>query len=68
LRGWRGCIDQIKAKYGKHTLFPGSSFYAHRTAPHEGERGMVPERKRKLRKGETSRKRLGLPMLMEDVG
>ena len=38
-------VDQIKTKYGKHTLFLGSSFYAHRTAQHEGERGMLPERK-----------------------
>ena len=38
-------VDRIKAKYGKHTLFLGSSFYAHRTAQHEGERGMLPERK-----------------------
>ena len=41
-------VDHIKAKYGKHTLFLGSSFYAHRTAQHEGERGMLPERKTEL--------------------
>ena len=58
-------IDQVKTKYGKHTLFLGSSFYAHRTAQHEGERGMLPERKRNLLRGETARKRLGIPMLME---
>ena len=60
-------IDQVKTKYGKHTLFLGSSFYAHRTAQHEADRGMVPQRKHNLLKGETARKRLGLPMLMEDV-
>jgi DNA polymerase-4 len=60
-------VDQIKAKYGKHTLFLGSSFYAHRTVQHEGERGMLPQRTRTLLRGETRRKRLGLPMLMEDV-
>ena len=54
-------VDQIKAKYGKHTLFLGSSFYAHRTAQHVGERGMLPERTQTLLKGETRRKRLGLP-------
>jgi DNA polymerase-4 len=32
-------VDHIKTKYGKHTLFLGSSFYAHRMAQHEGERG-----------------------------
>ena len=36
-------IDQVKTKYGKHTLFLGSSFYAHRMAQHEGERGMLPQ-------------------------
>jgi DNA polymerase-4/DNA polymerase V len=60
-------IDQVKAKYGKHTLFLGSSFYAHRTAQHEGERGMIPERKRNLLKGESARKRLAIPKLMDDV-
>jgi DNA polymerase IV len=60
-------IDQVKAKYGKHTLFLGSSFYAHAQAQHEGERGMRPRRTQDLLQGETARKRLGLPMLMEDV-
>jgi hypothetical protein len=41
-------VNHIKAKYGKHTLFLGSSFYAHRMAQHEGERGMLPERKQNL--------------------
>jgi hypothetical protein len=59
-------IDQVKTTYGKHTLFLGSSFYAHRTAQHEGERGMLPERMCTLLRGETRRKRLGIPMLIED--
>jgi hypothetical protein len=61
-------IDQVKTTYGKHTLFLGSSFYAHQTAQHDGERRMLPHRRHSLLKGETARKRLGLPMLMEDVG
>jgi hypothetical protein len=60
-------VNRIKTKYGKHTLFLGSNIYAHRLAQHEGERGTLPERTRSLLKGETRRKRLGLPMLMEDV-
>jgi hypothetical protein len=60
-------IDQVKTKYGKHTLFLGSSFYAHAAAQHAGERGMLPERKLQLLKGETARKRLGLPMLMDNM-
>jgi hypothetical protein len=38
-------VDQIKAQYGKHTLVLGSSFYAHQTAQHEGERGTLPQRR-----------------------
>jgi DNA polymerase IV len=60
-------VDAIKAKYGKHTLFLGSSFYAHRVAQHEGERGMAPQRKHNLLQGETPRKRLGIPMLIDAV-
>jgi hypothetical protein len=56
------CVDAIKAKYGKHTLFLGSSFLAHAHAQHAGERGTAPERQRVLFKGETKRKRLAIPM------
>ena len=56
-------IDQVRAKYGKHTIHFGSSFLAHRFAQHEGERGGTPERKRELFRGETKRKRVGLPTL-----
>jgi hypothetical protein len=61
------CVDAIKAKYGKHTLFLGSSFLAHQHAQHEGARGAEPERKRVLFKGETRRKRLGIPMFLGKV-
>jgi hypothetical protein len=55
-------VDAIKAKYGKHTMFTGTSFLAHTHAQHEGARGAVPERQRVLFKGETKRKRLAIPM------
>jgi DNA polymerase IV len=61
------CVDAIKAKYGKHTLFLGSSFLAHQHAQHEGARGAVPERQRVLFKGETKRKRLAIPMFLGKV-
>ena len=57
-------IDAIRAKYGKHTIFTGASFLAHRHRQHEGGRGDAPERTRQLLKGETTRKRLGIPMFM----
>jgi hypothetical protein len=61
------CVDAIKAKYGKHTLFLGSSFLAHQHAQHEGARGAEHERKRVLFKGETKRRRLGIPMFLGKV-
>jgi hypothetical protein len=60
-------VDAIKAKYGKHTLFLGSSFLAHQHAQHGGARGVAPERQRVLFKGETKRKRLGIPMFRGKV-
>ncbi|MBE0430042.1 MAG: DNA polymerase IV [Thermoleophilia bacterium] len=59
--------DGIRVKYGKHTLFLGSSFYAHSFAQHLGERGDVPERREDLFKGETARQRLGIPMFLGEV-
>jgi DNA polymerase-4 len=60
-------VDAIKAKYGKHTLFLGSSFLAHQHAQHEGARAGAPERQRVLFKGETQRKRIGIPMFRGKV-
>lgn len=57
-------IDAIRKKYGKHTIFLGSSFLAHQHQQHEDERGDAPERTRLLLKGETKRRRLGIPMFM----
>ena len=61
------CVDAIKAKYGKHTLFLGSSFLAHQHAQHEGARGAEPQRRRVLFKGESKRKRLAIPMFLGKV-
>jgi DNA polymerase-4/DNA polymerase V len=60
-------VDKIKQKYGKHTLFLGSSFLAHQSAQHLGDRGDIPQRKTALLKGETPRKRLAIPMFMQEV-
>lgn len=60
-------LDQVRAKYGKHTLHFGSSFMAHDHAQHAGERGEVPARQRHLLKGETKRRRLGIPMFTADL-
>ena len=60
-------VDQIRERYGKHTLFLGASFLAHRAAPHEGGRGDTPARRGTLFKGETARRRLAIPMFMGKV-
>lgn len=60
-------VDSMKKKFGKHSLFLGSSFYANNTAQHDGDRGLTPERKKLLFKGETFRKRLSIPMFLGEV-
>jgi hypothetical protein len=60
-------VDTLREKYGKHTVFLGASFLAHRSAQHDDERGHVPERQCQLLPGETARKRLGIPLFMGEV-
>jgi hypothetical protein len=60
-------VDTLREKYGKHTVFLGASFLAHKRAQHDGERGQLPERTTALLPGETARKRLGIPMFMGSV-
>ncbi|MFA7302482.1 MAG: DNA polymerase IV [Candidatus Paceibacterota bacterium] len=57
--------DSLAAKYGKHVVYLGSSFGAMQHAAHLGARGDVAARVRTLFKGETSRRRLGVPSLGE---
>ena len=60
-------VDQLDAKYGKHTVFLGSSFTAMQDKQHTGERAELPRRRQMLRKGEGARKRVGIPLLGEVV-
>lgn len=60
-------MDKIRMKYGKHTLFLGSSFYANKFHQHLGERGDIPQRRTTLLPGETKRKRLGIPMFTGEM-
>lgn len=60
-------VDSVNKKYGKHAIFLGSSFWAHKFSQHLGERGDIPQRKIELLKGETARKRLGIPRFMGSV-
>ncbi len=56
--------DKVAEKYGKHSLFLGSSWKANNLSQHRAERGMAPERQVKKLLGESKRKRLGIPMLL----
>jgi len=56
-------IDALSVKYGKHTIFLGSSLKAVTEKAHAGSRGQVSERRNHLFKGETARKRLGIPFM-----
>ena len=60
-------VDTLREKYGKHTVFLGASFLAHTHAQHDGERGHLPERQRQLLPGETTRKRLAIPMFLGEI-
>lgn len=60
-------IDELRGRYGKHTVFLGASMAAHTFAQHVGERGDAPARRGLLLKGETMRQRLGIPMFLGAV-
>ena len=55
-------LDALSAKYGKHTVFLGSSLAAMGT-PHPTDRSVAASRKSELFRGETERKRVGVPLL-----
>ncbi len=58
-------VDELSERYGKHVVYLGSSFDAMTQKARLSARGDYAERTRILFKGETFRRRLGLPMLGE---
>ncbi len=56
-------VDAIDEKFGKHTVFLGSTFTALKNKAHLNERGDVPQRESNVFKGERGRQRLNIPML-----
>jgi len=56
-------VDKLSEKFGKHTVFLGSSMQAMINQQHEGDRADLACRKSDIFKGETKRQRLGIPML-----
>ncbi len=55
-------IDEANDKYGKHSLSIGPSLWLKKHKQHISERGDMPKRKEALLKGETFRRRIGIPM------
>lgn len=60
-----GSVDGISKRYGKHSLFLGSSLSAMNKSQHQGTRQTNIDRKNILFKGESERKRLNIPFLGE---
>jgi DNA polymerase IV len=58
-------LDLLSSKFGKHTVFLGSSFGAMKGRQHKNQRAELANRKTDLFKGEGERKRIGIPMLGE---
>ena len=56
-------IDELRGKYGKHTVHLGTSAIAHAFGAHLGERGDVPARQVNHLSGERGRKRVNIPSL-----
>ncbi len=56
-------VDRVAERYGKHTLFLGSSFIAMKQEQHKGERGTPTDRRRPVFPGETLRKHINIPIL-----
>jgi DNA polymerase IV len=60
-----GSVDELSEKYGKHVVYLGSSFDAMTHTAYLGARGDVAARVTNFFKGETTRRRLNIPMLGE---
>ncbi len=56
-------MDDIDIRYGKHTVFLGSSLKAVNEPAHQNGRGDHSERSKNILKGESARKRIGLPFI-----
>ncbi len=57
-------VDDIDAKFGKHSVYLGTSYQAMKKIT-VNDRGDIATRAKTLLKGENSRQRLGIPMLGE---
>ena len=60
-------VDELSARFGKHTVQHASSLPTKLQMQHDGDRGDTAMRKSSLFRGENRRQRLGMPMLHVNV-
>lgn len=60
-------VDELAGRFGKHSIFLGSSFEAQKFGAHLGDRGDIPDRQKDKLTGENRRRRLGIPMLFAKI-
>lgn len=63
-----GAVDDLAKRWGKHAVHLAGSAAAHQTRQHAAERGNTPIRKLTRVKGESERKHLTIPFLLQPKG
>lgn len=58
-------VDKMAEKFGKHSVFLGSSLLAHQRGNHQDGRAAQPQRRGIVLRGETKRKRIAIPLIGE---
>ena len=60
-------VDELAAKFGKHTVYLAAGASAHKTPQHIWSRGDLTARKLNRLKGETARQHLAIPVFPKEV-
>ena len=60
-----GCMDKLASRFGKHTVFIGSSFPAHSSLAHKTYRGELPITQQLRKNNVNKRKFLSIPLLFQ---
>ena len=60
-------IDELSSRFGKHSVFLGSSFWANNQKSHLNDRGDIPDAQKQRTNQINQRKFLNLPYLLGDV-
>lgn len=60
-------VDELSARFGKHTISLGSTLPVKSHQIHQGERGDIAPRKKIKLRGETARQRINLPYFFTEI-